>query len=123
MYNRKDYQEQYLCNSIPKEQSELLTQFYKDYLAWIDDGAPSQPTFKRHMGLCGNLRMWAIHYLCMNDIEYREIRNELKEQFCAKFLDYLHPFHLFASEFNAEVDQDTCHLNVNRIQWVRSHAQ
>ncbi|MFP3645166.1 hypothetical protein [Paraburkholderia sp. SIMBA_054] len=115
---------EYFQEPLPTEQSELLTQFYRAYTAWIDDGAPERIIFHRNRGLCGNLRIWALS-VGMNLLgdEYQAIRSEMYGQFRSRYMDGLHPFNDSLNEFNHEADTRTCHQNLQRIKWARRHAE
>lgn len=90
-----------------------LQQFYNDYAAWLDAGAPEDRRFYRGYGLCDNLysQPYCNIYLM----------NEMKGQFKTAGLDIHYPFG--GSEvFEYETDNLTFHLNPSRIQWVKDHA-
>jgi hypothetical protein len=116
--------EEYLGEPLPTGQSVLLTQFYRAYAAWIDDGAPPFIVFLRQAGLCGNLRVWA-QSIGLEDYayEYKPVRGEMQQQFRRSFVEILHPFNQSLNEWNHEADSHTCHLNTERIKWVRKHAE
>lgn len=97
-----------------KEQSELLTQFYQAYLAWVEDGAPIiNPNFKRRYGLCANVCDWAP--AC-------NLVDEMTDQFEAAELNLLYPFNDYGADYKQDSKSRTHHLNEKRIQWVRDHA-
>ena len=109
-------------NQETKEQSALLTQFYRAYAGWLDAGAPDELPFCRSGGLCWML--W--HYLSCQAIphnERKQLTNELEDQFEAAGLNYLFPFNDGEEGFSNEEETDTMHLNPRRIKWVRDHAQ
>jgi hypothetical protein len=96
-------------------QSKELTQFYRDYAKWLDDGAPQYQPFSRHRGLCSN----SVRY----EAEMDKLYFEMKAQFIAANLPDTFPF----DEGNGlkyfdTVDQATCYLNRARIQWVKDHC-
>lgn len=102
-------------------QSELLTQFYRAYAGWLDAGAPRLPLtiFSRDSGLCRNLRLW------LNNVGkldyYRSLRREMEEQFSP--MNVLYPFNGNSWAYQNEREAEKCHLNEQRIKWVRDHAQ
>lgn len=102
-------------------QSMPLTQFYRAYMWWLDADAPDEMGFSRYHGLCGALRQWANRHA---QVEYRDLSNEMQAQFMKLRTNFfLHPFHTSTQEYNREVDRGEAHLNLDRIKWVRSHAE
>lgn len=97
-------------------QSQTLTNFYRAYLAWVEAGAPekNEHEFKRRIGLCSNLHWFTFP----NDFPLEE----MTRQFAAAGLDSFHPFSR-SIEYRDEKVAGTCHLNNNRMSWVREHAQ
>lgn len=88
-----------------------LQQFYNDYAAWLDAGAPEGQPFSRGYGLCDNLYNQGCH----------KILRELKGHFKIEGYDTAYPFG--GSEvFETETDDLTMHLNPARIKWVKDHA-
>jgi hypothetical protein len=116
----KEFHDQYLGTFEMPRQSELLTQFYRAYAAWLDAGAPKEMGFSRHHGLCGALRQWANRHA---QVEYRNLGNELQAQFMKLSTSFLHPFHELSSQYNLEADRGACHRNPKRIAWAREHAK
>jgi hypothetical protein len=74
------------------------------------------------MGLCGNLRFWALNGLCLNNREYVHLYDELTQQLERVYGSSLHPFHASCEVWNGEAYSHCCHLNEKRIAWVREHA-
>lgn len=103
-------------------QSELLTQFYKDWLAWLDAGAdPKDQTFKRYSGLCTALYFWGIENK-ISGITQRKLDSEMLYQFEKAGLEMLYPFDEDSAAFNQAHLHETHHTNPKRIQWVRDHV-
>lgn len=103
-------------------QSELLTQFYKDWLAWVDAGASMKhQTFQRITGLCGALNFWCLKNK-LTTTEYIEIGQVMYEQFKGAGLNAYCPFDNGHGAYFDSADQGTCHENPKRIQWVRDHV-
>jgi hypothetical protein len=103
-----------------KEQSELLTQFYRAYLQWLEGGAREDlMQFSRYHGLCGALRQWANRNA---QIEYPDLKEELTQQFMGYCTLFWHPFNQTTQHYNREVDRGEAHRNPARIQWVKDHA-
>ena len=89
-----------------------LQQFYNDYAAWLDAGAPEDDKhFTRGEGLCSQAMK----------PPYRVHLSEIKKQFVEAGLDSLYPFG-GEYQFDIEFEDETMHLNPLRIQWVKDHA-
>ena len=91
------------------QQSPELTKFYRDYLDWVDRGAPWDAPFDPSCGLCTN---------CSNHYE-ESVYEEMVQQFIDAGLHKTWPFGERAYEYYS--DKDTMHLDERRIAWVRSH--
>ena len=109
------------------QQSNLLTQFYQAYAAWLDDGALDNVVFSRAHGLCTNLMRWCT----VTDQEIRILRDlhrELGDQFFQARMSELVPFnkdivHYHIEQGDGGLRQAACHLNRKRIEWVMQHAK
>lgn len=100
-----------------KPQSQELTQFYKDYLAWAE-GRKGSTIFSDLSGLCRNLRYWLLEQDFDNHVR-QAVENELREQF---ILEGLHGHYPFNNGSSLEYEQEfSCIANPLRIAWVRSH--
>ncbi|ELO6086313.1 hypothetical protein QVK87_001837 [Escherichia coli] len=97
--------------------SKDLMEFYKIYLAWIDVGAPDGKPFRRDCGLCANLFDY-VHRGNYNPI-ITTLSDEMHAQFYHKGLNQGLPFNENYDAYVLESDTDACHLNVDRINWVR----
>lgn len=105
-------------------QSSLLSDFYRDYLAWVDSGAPEHPVFDRNSGLCLQLDM----YVSYVDIEV--YANDFESQLVEAGLCEAFPFNggykygdtTALKDYTNECRSHACHLNEARIQWVRDHC-
>ncbi|WPK38239.1 hypothetical protein [Escherichia phage AV126] len=97
--------------------SKDLMEFYKIYLAWIDVGAPDGKPFRRDCGLCANLFDY-VHRGNYNPI-ITTLSDEMHAQFYHKRLNQGLPFNENYDAYVLESDADACHLNVDRINWVR----
>lgn len=88
-----------------------LQQFYNDYAAWLDAGAPEGQPFYRNLGLCASVTQYPYH----------QPRWKIKKQLEDAGLDKIYPF---GGEYQFETDFDnaTMHLNPERIKWVKDHA-
>lgn len=106
--------------------SEYLTNFYCAYAEWLVFGAPDGQPFDRGYGLCGNL----CQYICerTEDRSLRvDVQDEMREQFLAAGLHACYPFSPNVGFgrmhfYDTECGRDECHLNKDRIAWVRLHA-
>lgn len=106
---------------MSKQQSELLTQFYKDYLAWVENGAPALNGFTASYGLCYNLVIWCR----ANNQSWFEVALEMSNQFKRADLDRRYPFNDSmwpADDYTSEGERQEMHLNEKRIAWVKSHV-
>lgn len=113
------------------EQSELLTQFYREYLEWVENGGCQilgEFEFARNTGLCQNLEDWC-RFNSFEREKRHALENELDKQFCLAFPKKINKWGLCGLIFNidpedyiAECLLAQCHLNHARIQWVRDHA-
>lgn len=97
--------------------SEDLMKFYKKYLAWIENGAPYGRPFLPSVGLCANLFDY-VHRDGFNPI-ITTLSDEMHAQFYYKGLSQELPFNENYDAYVLESDADACHLNVDRISWVR----
>lgn len=90
-----------------------LQQFYNDYDAWLDAGAPEGQPFSRIQGLCRNLWDWSGY----DNRLQAEMRVHLKKV-------GLNPAYPFGGDdvYDDESLNATMHLNPKRIQWVKDHA-
>lgn len=108
-------------------QSQLLTQFYRAYTAWIDDGAPEGIIFSRQHGLCHNLQVWVRSIISMAGQEWYELDQEMRLQFQKTELHPIFPFNT-GDRMYYQIEQNTmetslqCHSNANRLSWARKHA-
>lgn len=98
-------------------QSKELTEFYRAYAKWLDEGAPHMQPFVRDDGLCINIRKM---------VGYRfGLRAEMQEQFIQHMgKPMFYPFNVSKScrPYLVEANAYECHLNPARIQWVRDHC-
>jgi len=92
-------------------QSEKLTDFYKAYLKWAEDGAPvhNEHHFGRHAGLCSNAFSFG----------HEGLRDELIQQFVMDGLDEEYPFNENCDDYASEAAK---HHNPKRMAWVHEHA-
>lgn len=102
------------------EQSEQLTKFYQDYLAWLERGAPDGAPFTRRHGLCLNLKTWAN---TQEKVWYHQLAGEMRDQFRKAELHPWYPFNRGSGDlYEMESNQGECFLNNERIRWVKEHA-
>lgn len=97
-----------------KVQSVGLTEFYRAYKKWLDEGSPDKRPFWRSCGLCGNIE---VTYLS----SAWEVENELSEQFAEEGLCGSFPFG--AGTYKKEQASGEQHLNPLRIKWVEDHLK
>lgn len=99
------------------QQSEKLTQFYREYLKWVESGAPTDHhCFERKYGLCANLAS-----SCESIAVSGTLLEELITQFEDAGLTSAYPFDADIHAYKVNMEKLIHHLNPNRIQWVRDH--
>lgn len=112
--------------------SPELQEFYNDYAAWLDAGAPHCTPYNRRYGLC-----YAIHIFTRAKFETltaaaplrQSLIVEMGNQFIKAFacddgfpeLHAVYPFGNMA-DYHAQEASMTAHLNPKRIAWVRSQT-
>lgn len=106
-----------MCN-----EREILNEFYKHYLQWVDNGAPEHPIFKRDVGLCGQLHRHVSVIYRDNNLLALDVGFLLKQDLIGDGLDTHYPFG-GSSVFLEERFRRTMHLNEERIAWVRSNSR
>lgn len=87
--------------------TELLPEtraFLKDWLDWVDRGAPEGGPYYRTYGLCTNI----CHY---NPIPFEEISDNLSNIFSSRY-----PFGL--ANYSSRAREKTQHLDPARLEWV-----
>lgn len=103
---------------MKSEQSELLTSFYRAYQDWINAGAPNHKPFRRDKGLCFNL----FNFCRDNHLSDTAVSNEMNRQFKNAGMNYTIPFSKYSS-YHVEVRTSQCHINKERLTWVKDHLQ
>lgn len=104
-------------------QSDELTAFYQDYLAWVEAGAVEVDSdlygYSRGSGLCSSLSNF-----CWRHEYYQYVfHHEMKKQFEDAGLSSKIPFNSNIGEYSTESIDDTIHLNPKRITWVKDHTK
>lgn len=93
------------------KQSLALTEFYREYYAWVQDGAGEHPFFRRNHSLCAALFRY-----------YRGLAAELEHQLIDAFPEkHLYPFNEDRYHFMDELKNSSMHQNPLRIKWVKDH--
>jgi hypothetical protein len=108
--------------SDTSKQSELLTQFYIDYLAWAEAGALDSEfeVFSARYGLCQSLTDWMLDKW-LDHSSRMSLPYELKDQFSGAGLDRDYPFNTDDLEYELEHNNRLMVKNKKRIAWVRAH--
>lgn len=102
-----------------KQQSELLTAFYRAYLAWAENGEGAKYRFRDAVGLCANLN----RFLSVEDPQ-ADALEEMEDQFVQAGLDLSYPFNNGEhQDYHDEMQSHKATSNVQRMKWVRDHAQ
>ncbi len=96
-------------------QSEELTAFYREILAWIEAGQPEHKNFMSCTGLCANLFFSPYGGL--------GIEAEIREQFSFAGLDKDYPFNDDHFSYRLEADAFSIYQNPQRLAWIRKHAK
>lgn len=100
-------------------QSNELSEFYKEYLEWVDAGVPEHQYFVTFTGLCSNFGYFAQYHGAR---DYTAFSEEMIKQFVDAGLNERYPFNRDYSGYNIEVYSDSIHLNPKRIAFVRERA-
>lgn len=105
-------------------QSYTLSQFYAEYLAWVDAGAYDHPVFDCDSGLCLQLD----RHIKATGGSYTAT-DEMEKQFVNAGLCDVLPFNggYLAGNGNLgryieECKDHVCHINEERIAWVRNRV-
>ena len=88
--------------------SNELREFLKGWLAWVEDGAPESPDFKRCHGLC-----------IQPSLRDCELVAELDELLIKTRGTHLFPFNSDNTHYWEATAKGTHHLNEGRINWVK----
>lgn len=96
--------------------TDELKQFYRDYLTWVERGAPESRDFNAGTGLCDNLSSWACARFNINTAV--DLDSEQERMFSRAGLSASYPFNNELS-YGREHDKTK---NPKRIAWVREHA-
>lgn len=96
-----------------------LMDFYRDYLAWIDAGAPikNRHYFSHGGGLCANMWFWNPD----NTVTTANI-NLMQESFVGAGLDSKYPFESIWGHSQG-ISNGTLYLNPKQITWVREQVE
>lgn len=103
--------------------SEALYECYKAYMSWIEAGAEGD-SFIRTEGLCEQFLEHMTHSRGY-DTGIRVVR-EIQRAFKRAGLDICFPFNnpnRRRSSYEKETCTGTCHLNPDRIAWVRARIE
>ena len=112
--------------TIGGRMSECLLKFLKDYLAWVERGAPCQNQFRFYRGyaLCDNITntLWAgASNVYFGGGSAADVKNELHAMFANEGLDSWYPFG--EDEFREGHYNHTHHENEDRLAWVRKQLE
>lgn len=101
------------------QQSQLLKAFYQAYLSWAETGETSKYGFRDAVGLCANLN----RFLSVED-PTADTLEEMEDQFVEAGLDLCYPFNNGEHwEYKDEMQSHKATSNIQRMKWVRDHAQ
>lgn len=100
------------------QQSELLTTFYRAFLAFAETGE-NPHDFTPSTGLCSNLAK----FLCKIDADYTALE-EMERQFKKAGLNNNYPFNSGSGRnYDLEMEEGRAFFNADRMNWVRYRAQ
>lgn len=108
---------------------ETTLAYLRDWLDWVERGAPNWQPYPRDEGLCGSVCWYMIdddtvyteEKLHAIDAAIRYTQSELAVMFAEDGLARGHPFGR-AAFWRAE-QKDTMHLGRKRVAWVRNKLQ
>lgn len=95
----------------------LIAEFCRDYLQWVEEGALWHPSFYRCHGLCVNFTFWLLEQKLLT-----ECTQVLSDELVKEGLDRSLPFNKDMIHFKEEVDHNRCFKNEKRLAWVKAHA-
>ncbi len=96
--------------------SDFMYQFYMRYRSWARGGAKdTDPVFRDHRGLCGNLIAYA-SYLAVDTEKYYQLQEELENALEKVYGDTQFPFD--NGDAYAYYSRKNKHLNVMRMLFV-----
>lgn len=106
---------------MTKDQSTELTNFYRAWLKWATNkrsalGWFSSSPFRKYGGLCHALEGYSIKH----NLNCKELRLEMREQFTNEGLCYIYPFG--KANWSNDLCRETMHKSEARLAWVRAHA-
>jgi hypothetical protein len=91
---------------------DITRAFLRDWLDWVERGAPDMKPYNRSVGLCGN--SWKFD-------EVGVAAFDLSECLEGEFGTYTYPFG--ASNYDSDSYCNTQHLHKPRLAWVRAQLQ
>lgn len=101
-------------------QSDVLTDFYRAYVVWLDTGTFNTSLFREKDGLCTCL----VNYLKYKGYSKSTIdrhTDELNDQFRKAGLDRFYPFNY--GDGNYFANEHKKNMNRQRVTWAREHAK
>lgn len=101
------------------QQSKELTEFYKAWLYWAENGAEESAPFMRGIGLCNNMVTYFYTDAGLPASQVSDLRYEMAQQFRYSGLCSHYPFG--ESDYTGRGWNDTMHLCPARTQWVKDH--
>jgi len=98
--------------------SENLKAFLSEWLTWVEAGAMDNDVFERFCGLCSSFK-WHMRSKGISECDCESEVACLKDLFKSEGLDEEYPFG-GQDVYMEEGLDETAHLNLARIDWVRS---
>ena len=102
--------------------SDVELQYLRDWIRWIDRGAPESPIFSRRHGLCAGFHVWHEQVRPDSAIEsenFARVFRREKKHSCFPFSTGPDP----REYFYYEQHERQMHQNPRRIEWVRKKLE
>jgi hypothetical protein len=105
---------------------KIVTEYYRDLLRWIAEGAPHWQPYSRRVGVCSNISYFYQQAKVPRDLH--TAANSCKSQDLGivnpSEVSQLYPFNDGSSlEFGAESARGLCHTNKARLGWLRKQVE
>lgn len=108
-------------------QTQLLTQFYQEYQAWVNGGVQYHPFFRKSSALCGNAerfaadRAWRMRLNWDDDHFFVDaLIAEMRGQFDDAKLSTMYPFGELS--YDNQLERKSFHTCSRRMAWVANHV-
>lgn len=104
---------------------DMFPGFLREWLQWAEDGTPYHHVLEPNQGLCDNFYCWVKWH---RDIEGEYVARQsvydfMGDLFEADGLAKKYPFNTDMYQFQAELDEDGCGGNDDRVRWVKAYLK